>query len=85
MSFRLYESAWVLLEGSDQPIQVHKDRTNAGAFHVNEFLYDIDARALPSAMVVPRIAQILNLQAVREAGLRGYNFDTPPDGRPGRK
>ncbi len=68
-SFRLYESAWVEVEGAAQPLQVHRSPENPGVFAVGSGLYDIDARALPPGDA-PRILSILSLQAVREAGLR---------------
>ncbi len=74
MSFRLYESAWVCLEGVEQPVQAHKDRDNMAGFNVGGYQYDIDARALPTSHGAPRISSILSLQDVREAGLRtNYN------------
>ncbi|WP_443750352.1 hypothetical protein [Asticcacaulis solisilvae] len=76
MSFRLYESAWVRIEGTEQPLQVHRDGASAGVFIVGDHWYDIDARALPSQIHVPPIVSILSLEAVREAGLRsGYDRD----------
>lgn len=73
MSFRLYESAWVRIEGLDEPAQVHRDRTNLAAFNVGGFQYDIDARPLPTSGGAPRLLALLSLQAVREAGLSsGY-------------
>ncbi len=70
MSFRLYENAWVQVEGLDAPVQVRKDRTNPGAFNVAGALYDIDARPLPPVDGAPRLVSLLSLQAVRELGLR---------------
>ncbi len=73
MSFRLYESAWVQVEGFDEPAQAHKDRSNLAAFNVMGFQYDIDARPLPSSPGAPRLLSLLSLQAIREAGLSsGY-------------
>lgn len=67
MSFRLYESAWVTVEGAELPQQVHKDPVNRAVFNVGGFRYDIDARAVDRD--APPIVSILSLQAVREAGL----------------
>jgi len=76
MAIRLYESAWVRVEGSDKPLQVHRDRKSAAAFNVGEYQYDIDARPLRPADQAPSIVAVLNLQAVREAGLAtDYNRD----------
>ena len=71
MSFRLYESAWVQIEGVEKPAQVHKDRINPAAFNVEGFQYDIDARALSETSGAPRLLSILSFQAIREAGLHG--------------
>lgn len=84
MSFRLYESAWVQVEGIDQPLQAHKDPQNLAAFNVGEHRYDIDARPLPGHGDVPKILSILSLEAVRKAGLRsdyGPVFNDPPESK----
>jgi len=76
MSFRLYESAWVRIEGHDEPMQVRRDRKNAAAFNVGDYQYDIDARPLRQNDGAPRIVTVLSLQAAREAGLATeYNRD----------
>ena len=72
MSFRLYESAWVQVDGADLPLQVHKNPANPAAFDVGGFQYDIDARPLAKASDAPRIVSILSIQAAREAGLRSH-------------
>lgn len=72
MSFRLYESAWVQIEGVEKPAEVHRDRLSPAAFNVEGFQYDIDARALPGTSGAPRLLSILSLQAIREAGLHGH-------------
>ena len=73
---RLYESAWVLIEGQEQPVQVSRDRNNAAAFNVGDWQYDIDARPFKTNPDAPRLVKILSLQAAREAGLRqDYNKD----------
>ncbi len=69
MSFRLYESAWVRLAGSETPEQVRKDKANAAAFVIAGYQYDIDARPFPRSPEGPAIASLLNLQEVRELGL----------------
>ena len=69
MATRLYESAWVRIEGSEQLHQVRRDRRNAGAFHIGGHAYDIDGRPLPPSDAAPAIVEVLSLQAVREAGL----------------
>ncbi len=69
MAIRLYQSAWVRIDGNDKPLQVHRDRKNAAAFNIGDHQYDIDGRPLQSADSVPRILAVLSLQAVREAGL----------------
>ena len=70
MSFRLYESAWVRVDGIDEPVLVHKDPQRPGTFRVADHAYDIDARPLTHASGAPAIVSILSVQAVREAGLR---------------
>lgn len=76
MSFRLYESAWVRVEGTEEPLQAHKDKRNAGVFVVGQYHYDVDARALPVNPSAPPVLSILSLQDVRDAGLRNdYNRD----------
>lgn len=85
MSFRLYESAWVQLDGVDQPFQVHKDPANPAAFNVGGHQYDIDARPLTRTSDAPRIASILSIQAAREAGLRSnYGEGADAARRPAR-
>lgn len=91
MSFRLYESAWVVVDGVEEPVHVHKDRVNPAVFHVGEHLYDIDARPVQLHRATPRILSILSLSEVRDAGLRsGYDRDIDPaplraDVRPDRR
>ena len=76
MTIRLYESAWVRVEGRDEPLQVQRDRRNAAAFNVGDYQYDIDARPLRGAELAPPIIAILSLQSAREAGLATqYNRD----------
>jgi len=73
---RLYESAWVLIEGHEQPVQVSRDRNNAAAFNVADWQYDIDGRPFKTTPDAPPLVKILSLQAAREAGLRqDYNKD----------
>ncbi|CAM3209605.1 hypothetical protein ASTA108788_07630 [Asticcacaulis taihuensis] len=74
VSTRLYDTAWVSVEGVEQPLQVQKDRRNPAAFIVGDYLYDIDGRPLPSQGVVPKILNLHSLQSAREAGLR-INLD----------
>lgn len=69
MGIRLYDSAWVVLDGIDGPVQVRRDRRDAGAFNVGDFQYDIDGRPLKTSAAAPRIAMVHNLQTAREAGL----------------
>lgn len=72
MSFRLYESAWVRVDGLEDPIQAHKDPRLPGTFLVGGNSYDIDARPVDPQAGAPAIASILSIQAVHEAGLRSY-------------
>ena len=69
MAIRLYDSAWVRIEGRDDALQVHKDRKNPAAFNVGDHQCDIDARPLGAADDVPTIVSIHSLQSAREAGL----------------
>ena len=69
MATRLYDSAWVRIEGSEQPLQVRRDRRNAGTFHIGGHAYDIDGRPLQPSDIAPAIVTVLSLQAVRDAGL----------------
>ena len=69
MSFRLYESAWVRVEGIEEPVRVHKDPRNPGTFRVADHAYDIDARPMTRDSGAPDIVSILSVQAAREAGL----------------
>lgn len=84
MSFRLYESAWVHIDGIDEPCQAHRDPLNMATFIVCGHRYDIDARPSADDGTAPAILSILSLQAMREAGLRsGYDRDLiRPPGRP---
>ncbi len=76
MAIRLYQSAWVRVEGNDSPLQVERDRKNAAAFNVGDFQYDIDGRPLTPSSGSPAIVTVLSLQAAREAGLTTvYNGD----------
>ena len=69
MGIRLYDSVWVELEGSAEPIQVRRDPRNLAAFRAGDFQYDIDGRPLNLLINVPRIIRLHNLQSAREAGL----------------
>ncbi len=69
MTIRLYESAWVELEGVERPLQVFKDRKNPAAFNVGDYQYDIDGRPIKSTIDAPNIARLHSLQSAREAGL----------------
>ncbi len=76
MAIRLYESAWVRVEGSESALLVQRDRKNAAAFHVGDHQYDIDGRPLRRGDPAPAIIAVLSLQAAREAGLATeYNRD----------
>jgi hypothetical protein len=69
MAFRLYDSAWVELEGQGAPVQVFKDRKNPAAFNVGEYQYDVDGRPLKSMIDAPVIVRLHSLQSARDAGL----------------
>lgn len=70
MAIRLYDSAWVNLDGGNEPQQVRKDRKNPAAFNVGGYLYDIDGFPMHGQEGAPRIAFVHNLQSAREAGLK---------------
>lgn len=78
---RLYDSAWVRVEGrEDQPIQAYKNTRNAALFDIGGFQYDIDGRGSPAASGAPRLLALLSLTEVREQGLAsGYDRDIPGD------
>ena len=79
MGIRLYDSAWVVLDGHPEPLQARKDRTNAAAFNVGEYQYDIDGRPLRTYPNAPAILTLHSLQSAREAGLRtAYDRDIDP-------
>ena len=70
MGTRLYDTAWVSVEGVEQPLQVRKDKRNPAAFVVGDYFYDIDGRAMGSQGPVPRILTVHSLQSAREIGLK---------------
>ncbi len=70
MGMRLYDTAWVELEGVQVPMQVFKDLKKPGMFSVGGFHYDIDGRALETEVGTPAIVRLLTLQSAKEAGLR---------------
>jgi len=63
MSIRLYDTAWIELEGQAGP--------------VGEHAYDIDGRADISVATSPRIVRVLSLQTVREVGLTMMAHEVP--------
>jgi len=86
MSFRLYESVWVVIEGADAPCQAHKDPSNMAVFIANGHRYDVDARPISRDGTTPAILSILSLQAMREAGLRSdYNQDVEVSAKTSRR
>jgi hypothetical protein len=76
--FRLYESAWVVVDGGDKPAQVRKHPGKPGYFQVGEFTYDIDACTVDAG--APRLLSVLNLEAAREARLHSDYGTRPGDG-----
>jgi len=79
MGIRLYDSAWVAVEGIKEALQVRKDGRNPAAFNVGDFQYDIDGRPLTSASEAPQILQLHSLQSAKEAGLQvRYDRDVDP-------
>jgi hypothetical protein len=79
MTIRLYDSAWVAVEGVERPLQVVKDTRNPAAFNVGNFQYDIDGYPLRPEDTAPRITKLHTLQSAREAGLSTeYRRDAEP-------
>jgi hypothetical protein len=66
---RLYDSAWVRIEGSDAPLQVFKNKNNAALFDVGDHQYDIDGRAAPTNPAAPVLVSLLSLSEIRELAL----------------
>lgn len=77
MSIRLYDTAWIELEGQAEPVQVRRDTLRHDIYHVGDHAYDIDGRAMPSAAASPRIVRVLSLQSVREVGLTLMAHEVP--------
>ena len=74
MAIRIYDSAWVRIEGRDDALRVQRDRKNPAAFNVGDHQYDIDARPFRRADGAPVIISLHSLQSAREAGLTtNYN------------
>jgi hypothetical protein len=79
MAIRLYESAWVELEGQGMPLQVFKDRKNPAVFNIGDFQYDIDGRPMKSSPDAPSIMRLHSLQSAKDAGLpTDYRRDIDP-------
>jgi len=77
MSIRLYDTAWIELEGQAGPVQVRRDALRHDLFRVGEHAYDIDGRADISVATSPRIVRVLSLQTVREVGLTMMAHEVP--------
>ena len=77
MSIRLYDTAWIELEGLPAPVQVRRDAQRHDVYRVGEHAYDIDGRADVSAAGSPRIVRVLSLQSVREVGLTMMAHEVP--------
>ncbi|ESQ87814.1 hypothetical protein ABENE_16815 [Asticcacaulis benevestitus DSM 16100 = ATCC BAA-896] len=76
MGIRLYDSAWVELDGNGEPCLVRKDPKNSAIFNVGAYQYDIDGRPLSGDRSAPAILRLHSLQSAREAGLRSeYRAD----------
>jgi len=70
MAIRLYDGVYVHVEGAAEPVRVTRHAQNAGLFHVGDFVYDIDGRTVDATSHAPKIEAIVNLQTMRELGLR---------------
>ena len=77
MSIRLYDTAWIELEGQVEPVQVRRDALRHDVFRVGDHAYDIDGRVHASATASPRIVRTLSLQSVREGGLTMMAHEVP--------
>ena len=77
MSIRLYDTAWIELEGHSAPIQVRRDSDRPDIFRGGGFEYDIDGRPKAAIEMTPRVVRILNLQTVRETGLTMRAHEVP--------
>ena len=75
MSIRLYDTAWIELEGAAAPVQVRRDIQRHDLFRVGDHAYDIDGR--PGSDEMPRIVRVLSLQSVREVGLTMMAHEVP--------
>lgn len=79
MTIRLYDSAWVAVEGVERPLQVQKDARNPAAFNIGDFQYDIDGYPIRQNDVAPRITKLHTIQSAKEAGLStDYRKDAEP-------
>lgn len=78
---RLYDTAWVRVEGSeDTPIQAFKNLRNPALFDIAGYQYDIDGRPAPGSAGAPALAGLLSLSEVQTLGLSsGYNRDMRAD------
>jgi hypothetical protein len=82
MNIRLYDSAWVLIRDSEEPLQVLKNRVNPAMFQVGSHRYDIDGRPFFVTEATPDIIGLLSMDQARQRGLstnyggaaRGYPF-----------
>ncbi len=77
MSIRLYDTAWIELEGQATPIQARRDTFRHDVFHVGDHAYDIDGRPVSATPDQPRIVRVLSLQSVREIGLTMMAHEVP--------
>ncbi len=77
---RLYDCAWVRLEGTDAPVQAFKNKRNLALFDIGEHQYDIDGRPAPGNAHAPGLAGLLSLSEIRALGLSvGPDRDIRPD------
>lgn len=77
MSIRLYDTAWIELEGHATPVQVRRDLARHDVFRAGDLAYDIDGRPDLSVGDAPRIVRVLSLQSVREVGLTMMAHEVP--------
>jgi len=77
MSIRLYDTAWIELEGAETPMQARRDIQRHDLYRVGDYAYDIDGRPSTATPDAPRIVRVLSLQSVREVGLTMMAHEVP--------
>jgi len=77
---RLYDSAWLRIDGSDAPVQAFKNKRNFALFDIGDHQYDIDGRPAPGTPSAPALVNRLSLSEIRELALsQGATRDVRQD------